>query len=1158
MRLKRRAVNFGLFVVSLLTTLTALHLHATPQQKPDQRRRVKEPVNDRRTIRLSQTTHLRTTQARDRGRVAADLPMDRVILTLKSDPDQQAELENFLAEQQDPSSPHFHEWLTPQQFGERFGTSAADIDTIVQWLQSHGMRVTQVSNGRREIEFSGTAAQIENAFQTEIHNYEFNGEMHVANAKDISIPEALAPVVSGVVSLHDFKPKPKIQRQSVGTNFTTSGGSHYMVPYDFAQIYDITALWNSGIDGTGQAIAIAGRSNLHLTDVQTFRSQFGLPANDPVIIVNGPDPGAANPNEEGEADLDVEWSGAVAKGATIKFVVSQSTSTTDGALLSEMYIVNNNVAPILSTSFGFCEVMAPRESLFYASLWQQAAAQGISVFVAAGDSGAATCDDPSSLAAKFGISVDGEASTPYNVAVGGSEFNENGSNSLYWNATNNNQNRSSVKSYIPEAAWNESGPQGLWTGGGGVSTVHSTPSWQTGSGVPTVDPGTAGQHHRYVPDVALNAAGHDGYFGQQDGSAIIYSGTSASAPAFAGIMAMVNQATNQANGNPNPRIYALAAQSPNIFHDITSGSNSVPCLAGTLNCSGGTITGYSAGPGYDMVTGWGSVDAYLFVQAFAGNGGTPPPAPLTITTSATLANAAVGTTASITLTASGGMPPYQWAVSSGNLPAGLTLDPSGALSGAPTTAGSYTFAISVTDSAGSSTSQTFQITITTPVSGGGSSSSSTTAATYHVFPQFADGRLSSDGSYYRTTLMVSNTSSTNATCTLQLRGLTVAGFSTNYSVLAQGWTIASTSGTQAFQSGYATLQCNTKVEAQLLYSYYSANGTKLSEATVFSSPPSSSASVIADQQEGSQTGLAIANDSDQSVTYTISVGGVSGQFNLTLPPRTSVAKFVNQFIPAIPSSGAGVVQVLSSNGTASVMGLRFTGNIFTTVPESVAASISTTANTHHVFPQFADGKFTDGSSYRTTRMYINSSTATTNCTTLLRGVTTDGFGEFDAPNVPPGGFIVSQTSGTQLFQAGYVTLDCPSSPVDAQELYSYYSSNGTKLSEATVFSSPAANKVQILADSREGAQIGLAVANDSDQTIPYSIVVTDTNGNTLNSVNQTLAPRSSVAKFLTDFLSLPANYVGRVTVSSQSGALSILGLRYTGNVFTTIPEVIQP
>src|ERR1041385_1861114 len=558
--LTRRAFSASLFILSLVSTLKMLHLQAGPQ-RTEQRRRINKPLDDRRAVRLPQTRHPRTRQARDIGRVAADLPMERVILTLKGAPEQEAELENFLAQQHDASSPHFHEWLTPQQFGERLGAPAADIDTISHWLRAHGMRINSVANGRRQIEFNGRARQIEEAFQTEIHNYELSGEMHVANATDISIPEALTPVVSGVVSLHDFKAKLKLRRRPVVANFTF-GSNHAMVPFDFATIYDVAALWNEGLDGTGQTIAIVGRSNLDPNDVATFRSINGLPPNPPNIILNGTDPGIVSPDEEGEADLDVEWSGAVAKSATIDFVVSKSTRTTDGSILSEMYVVNNNLAPVLSSSFGFCEIMSPSTSLFYANLWKQAAAQGISVFVASGDSGVASCDDASAPAAKLGVSVDGEASTPYDVAVGGSEFNENGSNSVYWNATNNLQNRSSAKSYIPEVSWNESGAAGLWSSGGGVSAIHAAPSWPIGVGVPTVDPGTTNQHHRYLPDVSLNAAGHDGYIGQHRGSLVIFSGTSASAPAFSGIMAIVNQATNQANGNPNPTLYTLAAQVP--------------------------------------------------------------------------------------------------------------------------------------------------------------------------------------------------------------------------------------------------------------------------------------------------------------------------------------------------------------------------------------------------------------------------------------------------------------------------------------------------------------------------------------------------------------------------------------------------------------------
>ncbi len=1116
-------------------------------------RRITESVDDRKTVRLPNSTHSRIRRAVDEGRVDADLPMDRAVLTLKSSPEQQADLERFLAEQQDPSSPHYHEWLTPQQFGERFGASAEDIGVIVNWLESHGLHVTGATYGSREIEFSGTAQQIEEAFRTEMHQYALNGETHVANATDISIPQALARVVDGVVSLHNFVSKPKFHRLDQRPNYNFPSGRHGIVPYDFATIYNVAPLWNEGYDGTGQTIGIVGRSNINIDDVNTFRSKYGLPANAPQIIVNGTDPGIVSSDEEGEADLDVEWSGAVAKGATVKFVVSKSTNTTDGVLLSELYIVNNNVAPVMSSSFGFCEVMSPSTSRFYANLWQQATAQGISVFIAAGDSGAADCDDPSATSATHGISVGGEASTPYNVAVGGTMFNENGADSVYWN-TSNTQNFSSAKSYIPEVVWNESGPGGLWSSGGGVSTVHSTPSWQVGFGVPTSDPGTTDQHHRYVPDVSLTAGGHDGYVIQQHTNTLLVSGTSASSPAFAGIMAIVNQLMNQSNGNPNPRIYALAAQVPSAFHDVTSGTNAVPCTAGTPTCSGGMTAGYTAGPGYDLATGWGSVDAWVFAHGFAGSA-----PPVTITASSSLQSGATGNAYSLTLTASGGTAPYTWTVASGSsLPPGFSLSSSGVLSGTPTTAGSYSFTIQVTDSAGASAMQTFQITITTGSTGGGGSS--LTASTYHVFPQFADGRMT-DGTFYRTTLMISNPSSTSgANCTLQLHGLTVPGFGLSYPMGPSGWVIASTTGTQAFQSGYASLDCLTaKVEAQLLYSFYAPNGTKLSEATVFSSVPVSTAWVIADHREGAQLGIAIANDTNLSVTYTISVSGVSGTGTVPLPPKTSTARFINQFIPGIPANYVGVVQVTSSSGTASVIGLRYTGNAFTTIPESRSGSPLATTSAYHVFPQFADGKFADGTSYRTTRMYINPGpSGTADCTTQLRGVTTDGVSSFTG-TVPPATFIVRSTSGTQIpLQSGYATMQCSGAPVDAQVLYSFYAANGTKLSEATVFSSPSAKTVQILSDSREGAQVGFAIANDSDQTNTYRISVYDVNGALVGSATQSLAPRAAVAKFVYQFVPLPPNHYGQVIVSSDTGTASIIGLRYTGNVFTTIPETIRP
>jgi subtilase family serine protease len=624
----------------------------TAQAQP--RQRITQSVDNQRRVHLRGTTHPLATVANDRGRVDGGLAMDRILLVLQTSPEQETALEQLLAEQQDPSSPQYHEWLTPQQFGERFGASQQDLEVIANWLQDRGFRVNSVAEGHRSIEFSGTARQVEDAFQTEIHHFQVNGERHVANAADITIPEALAPVVGGIVSLHDFPVHPLYHRVvppvteggragGLSPAFNYSGG-HAIGPYDFAAIYNVAGLWTSGFDGTGQTIAIPGHTNIKPSDVPAFRTYFGLPANNPQIILNGADPGIISADEETEADLDVEWSGAVAKGATVKFVVSKSTRSTDGVDLSNQYIVNNNVASVMSLSFGACEAqLGTAENQFYSSLWSQAVAQGISVFVAAGDTGSAGCDVPAAYDSKGnnitrpasgGLAVNGLASTPYNVAVGGTEFSE--ASGSYWNSGMDAHHASAI-GYIPEVAWQESSyttpgasANNLYAGSGGVSSVYATPAWQTGAGVFTVDPGTTSGHHRYLPDVSLTAAGHDGYIIEQEGGLYLVGGTSASSPSFAGIMAIINQRTGTRNGNPNSRLYPLAAQVPTAFHDVTSGSNAVPCAGGSAGCSAkapstniGYMTGYSAGAGYDLATGLGSVNVYNLASYWSNV--TPPP-----------------------------------------------------------------------------------------------------------------------------------------------------------------------------------------------------------------------------------------------------------------------------------------------------------------------------------------------------------------------------------------------------------------------------------------------------------------------------------------------------------------------------------------------------
>ena len=562
-----------------------------------------------------ESVHPLTRSLRSTGHAAADLPMDRMLLMLKPTVDQQQRLDALIAAQQDPQAPEYGQWLTPEEFAARFSPSPKDIAAVAAWLEGQGLVIGEIARGGRTIEYSGTARQVELAFGTEMRHYVRDGVTHLANATEIAIPPELEGIIGGIASLNDFHAVPQHHTQ-MNPLTNLSRGGHGLSPGDFSTIYNLAPLWSAGYDGTGQTIAIVGRTNFLMSDVTGFRSMFGLPVNTPQVVLNGSNPGLVSQGEEVEALLDVQWAGAVAKGATIKFVLSANTNTTGGDMLSSLYIVNNNVAPVLSSSFGLCEAQLGSANAFFNNLWQQAAVQGISVIVASGDSGSAGCDyGGTNHPATSGLAVSGIASTPYNLAVGGTQFNEAGADSVYWAATNSLATYyATAKAWIPEVVWNESSASGgLWSGSGGISSIYATPSWQVGTGVPASDPGTSG-HHRYIPDVSLSGASHDPYLVMLNGGLIGVGGTSAAAPSFAGIVALRNQKLNSRAGNPAAALYAMASQFPTAFHDVVTGTNAVPCTAGTANCSGGMLTGFAAGPGYDLASGLGSVDAYNLVM----------------------------------------------------------------------------------------------------------------------------------------------------------------------------------------------------------------------------------------------------------------------------------------------------------------------------------------------------------------------------------------------------------------------------------------------------------------------------------------------------------------------------------------------------------------
>ncbi len=594
--------------------------------------RVEAEIDDSQRFSLNGNVHPLARPENLVGEVSPSQPMERMVLVLGPDVSQPEALEELIRAQQDPASRYYHQWITPEAFGEHYGISESDLAQVADWLEMHGMKVDEVPSSRRAIVFSGTAGQVESTFHTSMQKYSVRGEAHYANASDPEIPQALAEVVQGVVSLHDFR---SAALHEILPAFTVSSSVHYLAPLDWDAIYDVEPLASQGLDGSGQSIAVVGRSDITMSDVATFRSNFGLPAKNPTIITNGPDPGIPDSGDEIESTLDVEWAGAIAKNVSVKFVTSRSTAT-DGIALSSAYVVSKNVAPIITVSYGVCEAaLGSSGNAFWNGLWAQAASQGQSVFVAAGDSGAAGCDNPNSTTATHGRGVNGMCSTPYSTCVGGTEFNDTANPGVYWGSTNGGGGVSAL-GYIPEFTWNQSSStSGLWATGGGASSVCAKPSWQAAPGVP-------GDKARDVPDVAVAASTHDAYLIQLQGNTVCIGGTSAAAPSFASVIALILQNSAATQGNINPVLYSLAnqqlsADGPLVFPDISGGNNSVP-----------GVQGYNAGAGYDFATGLGSIDAFLLVKHWSGRSAST----FTMASSASNVSVGQGKTSSVTLSES--------------------------------------------------------------------------------------------------------------------------------------------------------------------------------------------------------------------------------------------------------------------------------------------------------------------------------------------------------------------------------------------------------------------------------------------------------------------------------------------------------------------------
>ena len=698
--MKTRTTAMG--VVLGVLSLALIATPAVQAQTHPVPARITAPVDDTRTVQLKGNVHPLARPEFDRGAVADSQPMTRMLLTLERSAEQETALQQLMDAQQTKGLASYHAWLTPEQFGKQFGPSDVDVQAVTDWLTRQGFQVAKVAAGRTAIEFSGNAAQVRNAFHTEIHRFAMNGEEHFANVSEPAIPAALAPVVKGVAALNTFPRKAHLHNRGVYRwqrdtgeikplfTFGTNPVNFAMAPADFAKIYSIPATCGTpaaACTGTGQTIAVIGQSNIDANDVIAFRTLFNLkqnfaqtpnvPGHVGGVIVNGPDPGLVG-GDEGESDLDVEWAGAVAPDATILLVTSSTTMTnptqiTAGIDLSALYAVDNNLASVISESYGQCEVsLGAAQNQFYNALWEQAAAQGITVVVSTGDSGSAGCDpDPSGVspnAAVDGLAVSGIASTPFNVAVGGTDFDATAQPvtppNQYWSATNSPTFASALM-YIPETTWDDSlcalnfpavcnavDPQGfdLAAGSGGPSNcaIFSGSNCSKGYPIPAYQAGFHTTQYptvRTIPDVSLFASnGQNGVAvitceadANQAGAGCnlnspfadfsLVGGTSAATPPFGAIVALINQASGGGRqGNVNYGLYFLAAHDTNytgnlcnsslpatpnaacIFNDVTKGNIGVACVKGsTSNVDGSTNWCQGAGSTFGVTVANGSV-----------------------------------------------------------------------------------------------------------------------------------------------------------------------------------------------------------------------------------------------------------------------------------------------------------------------------------------------------------------------------------------------------------------------------------------------------------------------------------------------------------------------------------------------------------------------
>ncbi|AXC15146.1 putative periplasmic aspartyl protease [Acidisarcina polymorpha] len=732
------AMTLAVLMAAPLALSTSSQAQEISQAVPANPARITEAVDNSKLTKLKGNVHPLARKANDKGAADSSLAANRMQLILRRSPSQEIALRQFLGALQDKNSSQFRKWLTPEQFGAQYGVADADIQAVSTWLESEGFKVNGVNKAKTIIEFSGSMGQIETAFHTQIHNVEVNGEKHLTNLSDPQIPTALAPVVVGISHLNNFFPKSQHTPPTHATydakskkyvpqltaGDANSGYFLYVGPSDAATIYDTPSKLNSNFsggttyDGSGVTIGVAGDANIVTSDVSTFRSLFGLSNNTPTVVVDGNDPGINGDTDE--ALLDLEVSGGVAPGANIIFYTAADTILEDGLDLAITRALDDNAVSILNVSFGGCEINQGTANQTIFTNWEQAAAQGITVTVSTGDSGSAGCDNNSTeTQAQFGLNVNGLASTPFNIAVGGTDFdvlNSSATSFLTYVAALNNSTYGSARGYIPEEPWNNStssnGPLASNTpfmdsqnnnqtnivgAGGGASscvmpsydvnnnliceattgtiTGWAKPPFQTGGNINIPNDGV-----RDLPDVSFLAG--NGFYSatwvvcgndfDANGNPIAdcvpdsqgniplqgFGGTSASAPAFAGMLALVSQSLGNVRlGQANYVLYNLANQAGlygSVFHDVTTGNNSMYCLSGTSDCGTNSfLTGYDAGTEYDLASGLGSVDVSQLIKSWSSAVFTPTTTTFTINGGTSAVNITHGQTVTFNASVAG-------------------------------------------------------------------------------------------------------------------------------------------------------------------------------------------------------------------------------------------------------------------------------------------------------------------------------------------------------------------------------------------------------------------------------------------------------------------------------------------------------------------------